>query len=544
MPYSGPGDKSLPANVKKMPAKKKKQWVAVWNSTYSACVEDGGSTTSCETKAFKAANGTVQSIGGLPMPPTATIRKIWNELVQSFREEFLVDEILIGEAEGEEVERAMGFSRMKEKLWTVLESSERTASEWAWPIDIFVDDNGGHFAVVAQSGKLFQIPLTISQDDIELGEWTQVTETFEPVQQTAFRVIRQADGRHRWLGVVASSVLNRVGEIDSKDLFDSFVTDVEQTGNYPRLDFYHLGRYNEKAWEFGTADFHAREDCCYIASGLFDEDHPLAQAAIQAYETDPEKWGFSIEFYAFGEPEVIVVEPEVRVPVYKKGRIVRISIVREADAASLFTRIGNITEEKIRMKRDTVNALAEFFGTDEAAEKFLNSFEVEIDGINRTITDDKLIHRSKETKSEKGVQAKADTKVEAKAEETELDPVIELDEEAMAELTEQVLTSPVFQTIVDGLGVIQKTLDTLLTARETDSAEIAALRTEAKKVAVRLASVEKEETTKKQEYLEDLPARKGRTATFRPREEYATEEDSEDLAQSANRTLAKLPRRY
>lgn len=60
MPYSGPGDKSLPSNVKKLPKKKRSKWVKTWNSAYAACIKDGGSTDTCESKAFRIANGTIE----------------------------------------------------------------------------------------------------------------------------------------------------------------------------------------------------------------------------------------------------------------------------------------------------------------------------------------------------------------------------------------------------------------------------------------------------------------------------------------------------
>lgn len=59
MPYSGPEDPSLPANVKRLPAVKRRQWVHIWNSTYEGCISDGGSTATCEANAFRNANGVV-----------------------------------------------------------------------------------------------------------------------------------------------------------------------------------------------------------------------------------------------------------------------------------------------------------------------------------------------------------------------------------------------------------------------------------------------------------------------------------------------------
>mgnify|MGYP002682879412 CR=1 FL=1 len=48
-----------------------------------------------------------------------------------------------------------------------------------------------------------------------------------PVQQArTFSVRRQADGAYRWTMIAATSVLNRVGEIDSAELFDTFVAHI------------------------------------------------------------------------------------------------------------------------------------------------------------------------------------------------------------------------------------------------------------------------------------------------------------------------------
>lgn len=52
MPYSGASDPGLPSYVKKMPMKKRKQWVSVWMSTYEESHD--------EAKAFKYANGVVK----------------------------------------------------------------------------------------------------------------------------------------------------------------------------------------------------------------------------------------------------------------------------------------------------------------------------------------------------------------------------------------------------------------------------------------------------------------------------------------------------
>jgi hypothetical protein len=55
MPYSGADDPNIPKTI---PAGKRAQWAAVWNSTYAACQKAGGKD--CEARAFRTANGVIK----------------------------------------------------------------------------------------------------------------------------------------------------------------------------------------------------------------------------------------------------------------------------------------------------------------------------------------------------------------------------------------------------------------------------------------------------------------------------------------------------
>ena len=55
MPYSGASDPNLPSNVKKMPSKRRRQWVSIFNRTMASCTGDD-----CEAKAFRIANGVLK----------------------------------------------------------------------------------------------------------------------------------------------------------------------------------------------------------------------------------------------------------------------------------------------------------------------------------------------------------------------------------------------------------------------------------------------------------------------------------------------------
>lgn len=432
--------------------------------------------------------------------------------------------------------RSMSMSRLREQLWYALDDAE---DGWAYPIDIFVGDNGTDiFSIVAQSGKLFHVPISISQETITLGEWIQVKEEFTPVQQNRFFIRRQKDGKYRWTAIAATSVLNRVGQIDSTKLFDSFIKDAEKRNRYPRLDFYHYGETDPDIWEFGTADYLARDGVCYIASGLFDEDHPLAQATIRACEAGEDEWGCSIEFYSYAEPEKILVDPEVTVPVYNEGENTRISVVLEEDAAGLFTRIGVKEGVTRAMDQNTRKALEKLYGEDsDGLQQFLSQFEEGVDETNKRVKNDKLIHRSK-TKD-------AEEDNDSENEEEDQDGELVLDEAAVAAITQQITESPVFQSLVRSIEEIKNSLATAVVAREADVKRIEKLENTNSKLQSSVERLNKEEGEKKTEYLQDLPSRKRQTITFRAKEarEEISEDDDilEDFEAIAQRTLSKLP---
>jgi len=86
MPYSGSGDDSLPDYVKELSEDKRAQWVAVFNSAYDSCMEDGGESDKCETSAFTQANGVVMKDDELKQlmekkeHSPALLRKLWDAI--------------------------------------------------------------------------------------------------------------------------------------------------------------------------------------------------------------------------------------------------------------------------------------------------------------------------------------------------------------------------------------------------------------------------------------------------------------------------------
>ena len=64
MPYTGPNDPNLPSNVKRLSAGLRRQWVNIFNSSFSRCMRgdtrvEAPSAEKCESFAFQNANGVV-----------------------------------------------------------------------------------------------------------------------------------------------------------------------------------------------------------------------------------------------------------------------------------------------------------------------------------------------------------------------------------------------------------------------------------------------------------------------------------------------------
>lgn len=88
MPYDS--DSQLPANVRSLPAKRRRQWIAVWNSSYAACMKDEfGRPDKCESEAFAKANGVIKGAEAdmaEPLEMSGTPSTIAIYFAQSFHE--------------------------------------------------------------------------------------------------------------------------------------------------------------------------------------------------------------------------------------------------------------------------------------------------------------------------------------------------------------------------------------------------------------------------------------------------------------------------
>jgi hypothetical protein len=441
--------------------------------------------------------------------------------------------------------RAVAMSAIYEQVYSEITEY----NPWARVMDVFSDDTGNLFAVVAQDGKLYRVDFTVDAGEVQMGEWVEVMQEFVPTGRMS--IIRQADGRARGFLISSAAVLNRVGEIDSTLLHQNMNRRAQETGLYPYIDFFHLG----EDWRVGEADFLGLDGYVAVASFLFDET-PLGRAMVAAYEADPEYWGASISYYPIGEPEKLRAG-NVEIPVYTDGRYQAITICPERVAASPFTAL--YAQEVTRMNQALLEALTKLAGDDEELKTKVAKFAESVDETNRTIENRDLIRRNAEATEEMpaddgaapvGTIANTDTEdgeneagtVQVPAEEIQGGEVV-LDEPAIAAITEHVFSSEAW---TNALSPILSAIEQLTITVQSLQTDMGQVRTGQNEQDQRLRAVEATDEQKRQVWEADLSRRTKRSlnVTYRPSQPNAADPtqavNGSSYEQIAANTLANL----
>jgi hypothetical protein len=293
------------------------------------------------------------------------------------------------------VERAIGFSRLRDQVWPLIDALDiPERGLWHWLSDVYFDSGSLYVLIYTSTGRLLRASLTVSGDSVSMGTPVTVTEMHVPTAENRVvtRVFETEDGRFRWLSISNVAIMNRVGELDSTALFDSFIAHANETGEYPYRTFWHQG----EVMRTGQADFLARDGFCYITSGLYEEDNELALIEIAALQNSPTGWGESIGFEPTALPSLLRVADDVNVPVYTQGINREISTCPEVMAASWFT--TPMTMEVNRMNEGVKKGLQQLMAdagvTDEDATALLGHFEGAVDRVNTHAQQPGVIARS------------------------------------------------------------------------------------------------------------------------------------------------------
>lgn len=573
-PYTGVDDTSLPDAVKALSdPNKKAQWVEVFNSSYDLCVKDGGDKKRCEPSAFAQAWGVVnkeetvveQVEAPAETPPVeepveeppddlaSKIKDFLGMLEKALKEMFGLaeKEVPKEEAPKEEapVEEPVPTTQSIEKYLPFLK--ERSVSmpaiydqaylqiqgqdPLAMMYDIYLDD-AGMFAICASMGKLYKLPVTIKDGTVSIGKWEEIMVTQE--RKPSFRILRNGDGRYRWISVSATTVLNRSGEIDSRQLFDNIISRAEATGNYPIRVFFHAG----SKFRTGQCDFLGRDENVLVTSGLYDQTE-LAQREVKARLEEPDFWGDSISFYPMS-PAQKVRANNVDIPVYTDGILEEISTLPEEAAASWLTATPTIVEVQRMLSQRQMNAFVKLFDTEDEAKQWL---EQNAATRNKVILETGMITRAKRELEEMIAATPEATpvpeiaEVPAPTDDAVLDSIADRVIQRMdivSTITPALTTAitnavtPIGESITGLVGrveALEKRFE--VTTDETTKSISQALN--------RLSSVEKTDTQKKREWLSDMPEVLRPEVTHRPRET----RDTERLV-SAEETLKRVPAKY
>lgn len=479
-------------------------------------------------------------------------------------------------------ERAMDLGTVFEQVYTQAWEKADQGSN-CYLVSIYIEE-GNLYALMTEAGKLYRSPVLIDGSTATLGEgkepvmveYTAAPEAAEgeavanavPTERTKIMRVKDDQGRERvrWFSQSCTSVINRVGQIDSTRLFDSFIAHAKRTGEYPIRQFFHAG----EAYRTGQTDWLGRDGFVYLTSGLFDIDEAtgqlttLAAAEVAAREANPDYWGESIGFDVTAPPVMLEVAGGIQIPMYVEGIHRETSCLPEHMAAALFTRTN---QEVTRMLNQVqMQELVRLFGGDEAAAKAW--LEANPDATNRAIQSGQLIARTQpaidaaaaaavaEASQDQGEDQADDEEVTEEAagqerasedleadDESDLDedgqdqgPEIELDEPAIQAISEHVLASPqmtqMFQRI-EQMAESQRLMSETATGVHTrleQSIEILDERVEA---------LSQDDHERAERYRADMPRRRPQAVTYRARE-VRGEDEPRPMSEMADETLANL----
>ena len=425
-------------------------------------------------------------------------------------------------------DRAIALPSIYSLVFAQLDAQMQVDNVWRALIDVYLD-GAEMYAVIGVNGLLYKSPLTVSASGVTLGELTQVEIDYKPIGQS-IRTTRQADGQYRWFAFpAATAVLNRSGELDSRELFENFVARIESgEAEYPYLSFYHVG----EQITLGRSDYVAVDGYTLLLSGLWDSE-PLANAVRQAVENSPDYYGISIGYvYKPEMKQKLQVADGISIPVYTDGILVECSILAERDAACLMT--GAYTEGVNRMNKKAKDELEKIVAGDPALEAQVAELEAHVDSVNAST--EGLIRRENEPVAEPVVEPVVTAgPVVAPVPVVEPPAPVEIvmDEDAMQALAERVA------------GKVSETFTAeLVTLKETNEQNVNGLNEQITKLTARIVALETPLAETVKQTIADMPRNARTQIVYRPTQRTAEQPEpvttTEDIAQA---TLANLKTR-
>lgn len=377
-------------------------------------------------------------------------------------------------------ERDIEHYQVIQKIYSILDETYPSS----WIAYDMVDNDGNSYIVFTSEDKLYRAYYEYDGEDVNLSDPSEVEITIDDVQASRMRLVRAKDENLYFIGIAASTVLNRIAAIDSRALFDDFENEFEKRDT-PIMSFYHRTDYDGLTW--GDVVSVSRFGNLLMVVGKVDEDTLIGKNIEVINERAV--IGFSIGFVPTDVPTIVNVD-DVPIKVYERGYLAEISLLLEEHAASYFTELLNFEERAImaRGKTELKKLLEDILG--EGSEKEIDEALEVAEERNRSIDDRNMITRENEDDEEEQVkELKDDGEIEI--------VVDEAIEEIVEEKVEQIKSEYIKYT-----GELKQSLEDIIRMFEAVEGKIDRGFYD---INHRVGRLEQEDDEKIREQVDDLP---------------------------------------
>lgn len=296
MPYSISDQSNLPANVKKLSAKKRRQWVHVWNSAYQAHSDEG--------KAFAMANAAVKGVTVFtdhrdPELPKH-VRKLPSSVARRWVSSHNYHIMDNGDPEAAAAYADENTYMTLSEMQSMMGKSSKAADDEMDDKDAADGKDESEAAGVPAKthAKKKELDMQSSGGSVE-SSWmdrvkmviksalgAQPSGTSTPVSAVQF--FKQADDRIRMFTVYSNCFKDKHKEILPEAAHKEYVAWADANNAYPEMQLWHCGPGSR----FGQIDFVDYVDGFAIASGLVDADKEYIAEALQKQDNLKVSHGF------------------------------------------------------------------------------------------------------------------------------------------------------------------------------------------------------------------------------------------------------------
>lgn len=357
----------------------------------------------------------------------------------------------------------------------------------------YVDDDGGLYIEFTDNGKLYRLRVLMVNGTVAFGTPEQIVIDRVPVSELGrarvVRVQRVANNKLRGVAIGNTAVLNRIGVIDSTELYDNmerrfneFMVTKPSEEELAYMDIRHFNsRFNTDAFTLGRVyQIWRYEHQLHIAFEL-DASSELGRVAEERLADGT--WGISIEFLALEARDEVI--GNVPITVYTDGKFLAASILEERDAASYYTFIESQETYRMAMNDDQLKkTVASWLGNEADAQAFLDAAQLPERQIEREglITRDQAGTDPEDTDADDNTEDAPDEDAPGDEEEgdTEENVPLVLDELAMDELANRMKAhlGTLFQPINTRLDEVEQTVRSAATASQAAMEEVGGILSE------------------------------------------------------------------